>query len=248
MSAEDVRKLVKGCNLDDPEKIYHYLSLRVKELQDQGLASEVVDQQALIPVLAADMKRKSPGEVKSDEAWAAAAKQQIDDNRTTALTTSDDRYTGIKGGAKYDEIHELVHICSAKGGESDFHAWKLQVNEGAINFFAEKIAPKLGVTVVDRYVTGTRLVKKLVELAGANGPQKLYGATFSGQIKEFFDAVGVGCFNLKEKNLNGSAKNRSEKDMKAGELAINYHDKAKNWSLKWLEDRLSKKGDFPEVA
>ena len=247
MSAADVRKLVKGCTMDDPEKAYLYLSLRVKELQALGLATEVTDQQALIPVLAADMKRKSPNEIKTDDAWQAAARQQLEGNRTTALTTSDDRYTGIKGGAKYDEVHELIHICSAQGGESDLHNWKLKINEGAINFFAEKVAAKLGVTIVDRYVTETKVVKKLVELAGPMGPLKLYGATFSGQIKEFFDAVGQGCFDLKDKNLNTTAKSRSEKDLKAAELAIAYSEKAKNWSLKWLEDRLAKKGDFPDV-
>lgn len=247
MSAEDVRKLVKGCNLGDAEKIYVYLSLRVKELQDLGLATEVVDQQALIPVLAADMKRKAGNEVKSDDAWTAAAKQQIEGNHTTALTTSDDRYTGMKGGQKYDEVHELIHICSAPGGESVMHAWKLNVNEGAINFFAEKVAAKLGVAVVDRYIAGTRLVKKLVELAGPSGPQKLYGAAFSGQIKEFFDAVGLGCFNLQNQlNLNGNKKSVTEKGMKAAELATAYHDKAQAWNLKWLEDRLAEKNDFQE--
>lgn len=244
MSAEDVRKLVKGCKLDDPEKIYLYLSLRVKELQDLGLATEVADQQALIPVLAADMKRKSGSEVKSEDAWMAAAKQQIEGNRTTALTTSDDRYTGIKGGQKYDEIHELIHICSARGGESDLHGWKLQVNEGAINFFAERVAPKLGVTVVGRYIVETKVVTKLVELVGPNGPQKLYAATFDGQIKEFFDAVGLGSFLLKDKNLNKSNKTGREKGLKAEELSSEYQANAKNWNLNWLEGRLANKGDF----
>jgi hypothetical protein len=247
MSAEDVRRLVKGSNLGDADKIYNYLAARVKELQALGLASEVADQQALIPVLAADMKRKSGNEVKSDHEWEAAARSQIVGNQTTALTTSDDRYTGLKGGLKYDEIHELIHICSAQGGESTLHNWKLKINEGAINFFAENVAPLLGETVTPRYITETKVVRKLVELAGPTGPEKLYGATFSGDIDQFFAAVGLGCSILKDgKNLNGSAKSRSDKEMNAADLGIAYSEKARNWNLKWLEDRLSTKGDFKE--
>jgi len=179
MAADEVRKLVRGSSLELEDKISLFLSLRVQELQKAGLASEVADQQALIPVLAADMKRKAGNnETKTDAAWNAAAKGQIEGNRTTALTTSDDRYTGIKGGQKFDEVHELVHICSGAGGESALHNWKLQMNEGAINFFAEKVAPLLGITVVDRYITETKVVKKLVQLIGPTGPTKLYAATF----------------------------------------------------------------------
>jgi hypothetical protein len=133
------------------------------------------------------------------------------------------------------------------GGESVLHNWKLKINEGAINFFAEKVAKLLGVAVTVRYKTETKVVNKLVELAGPTGLQKLYGATFSGQIKEFFDAVGQGCHNLKEsKNLNGTAKSRSDKDMNAGQLGNEYSEKAKAWNLKWLEGRLSDKDDFKE--
>lgn len=74
------------------------------------------------------MKRKAHG-AGSDDQWQAAAKQQIEGNNTTALTTSDDHYTGIEGGAKFDEIHELIHICSAQGGESPQYNWCLKFNE-----------------------------------------------------------------------------------------------------------------------
>ena len=236
---EDVRQKLALAIPGTPVEIAELLAKYVRELQDAGAASTVPNQQALIPVLAADMKRKAGG-TGSDAEWHHAAKQQIEGNQTTALTTSDDRYTGIEGGAKFDEIHELIHICSAKGGESTQHTFKLQFNEGAINYFSELVAPKLGSNVVTRYATETDLVKKLVKLIGSpDGSKKLFGSTFQGKIDDFFLAVGVAYRKLGDKQPDGKNKGPGDKayttDQAAGK---EFQSKVKNWSEGWLKARL----------
>src|SRR5690348_9898251 len=117
--AEEVREKLGKAVPGTKSEIIDLLAKYVKELQDSGAASTVANQEALIPVLAADMSRKAGGGVGATPAdFMGAARGQIEGNQTTALTTSDDRYTGLVGGEKFDEIHELVHICSAQGGES----------------------------------------------------------------------------------------------------------------------------------
>lgn len=211
----------------------------VKELQESGAAAVVPNQQALIPVLADDMKRKAGGGG-SDSQWHAAAKQQIEGNQTTALTTSDDHYTGIEGGAKFDEIHELIHICSGPGGDSPQHTWCLKFNEGAINYFAELVAPKLGATVVARYVSETNIAKKMVKLLGdAEGPKKLFASTFQGKIDEFFLAIGEAYRKLGDKQPDGKNKGFSDKGYKIDQEAGNaFKGQAKNWMEGWLNPRL----------
>ena len=203
------------------------------------------DQNALIPVLAADMERKSleKGEApKPKESWESAARQQILGNQTTALTTSDDRYTDIKGGAKFDELHELIHILSGPGGESPLHNLKLQINEGAINVFAELTAVKANVAVVPRYVTETGIVSRLVKLIdlhpqGATGLTKLYDATFKGQIDAFFDAIGAA-FAEHATLPNGNAKSFGDRNMDRGAAKTKFQNELVNWSTGWLNPRL----------
>jgi hypothetical protein len=213
------------------------LARYVKELQDAGVASTVATQQDLIPVLAADMKRKAGGGG-SDDQWNTAAKQQIESNQTTALTTPDDRYTGLANGAKFDEIHELVHICSGKGGESAQQMPCLKFNEGAVNYFAELIAPKLGATVVTRYKSETGIAKKFAKLLDANATKRLIAATFQGKIDDFFTAVGAEARKLPTLP-NGKPKGFTEKgwttDQQAGQA---YQQNVKNWSETWLNQRL----------
>jgi hypothetical protein len=220
-------------------EVVELLARLVQELQDGGAAQTVSDQAGLIPVLAQDMKRKAGG-TGEDSQWLAAARQQIEDNKTTALTTSDDHYTGIEGGAKFDEIHELIHICSGPGGESPQHKWCLKMNEGAINYFAESISPKLGTPVVARYIEETTVTKKLVKLIGdPEASKRLFGATFKGKIDEFYEAVGAAYRKLGDKQPNGKPKGFSDKayktDQEAGKA---FKDKAANWNLLWLNDRL----------
>lgn len=211
----------------------------MKELQSAGAAATVSNQAGLIPVLAADMKRKAGGGG-DDSQWLAAAKQQIEGNNTTALTTSDDHYTGIEGGAKFDEIHELVHICSGPGGESPQHKWCLKMNEGAINYFAELVSPKLGAPVVARYIDETNVVKKMVKLIGdPEAVKRLFGSTFQGKIDEFFDTLGAAYRKLGDKQPNGKSKGFSDKALKTDrEAGKAFKDKVANWSLVWLNDRL----------
>src|SRR5262245_43941857 len=83
-SAAEVRVLVAAPS-PTRDQAAHFLSTRVKELQKLGLSSVVPTQDDLIPVLAADMKRKNAlkgteAETKTDEQWTAQARQQITDN------------------------------------------------------------------------------------------------------------------------------------------------------------------------
>jgi hypothetical protein len=223
-----------------------YLAERVRELQGLGLASEVGSQADLIPVLAADMKRKDlalpPTEQKnlSDAGWEEAARSQILGNQTTALTTSDDRYTAIKGGEKFDELHEFIHICSSPGGESPLMNFKLQVNEGAINVFSELVAKLMGVKLVTRYTNETPIMKALVEFAGDEGLSSLYATTFKGDLDAFWNAVGKSYVALGDKLPNGKNKGFSDKKWTEADAAAAFKSAAKNWSLKWISDRISK--------
>ncbi len=222
------------------------LCAHVVWLKQLGISTTVADQDALIPVLAADMERKSQAKgeaVQSKASWESAAKQQIEGNRTTALTTSDDRYTAINGGAAFDELHELIHILSGPGGESSLHNFKLQVNEGAINYFSELSAPTAGVAIVARYQQETSIVSRLVRLIdlspppGADGRTKLYDATFKGQVDSFFDAIGTA-FATQPTLPNGKPKGFSDKKLDPGAAKTEFQSKLQNWSLSWLEPRL----------
>jgi hypothetical protein len=209
-----------------------FLIERVRELKALNLAVEVPDQAALIPVLAADMRRKNTGQ---QQDWSLAAKSQIDGNNTTALTTSDDHYVYIKGGYPFDEIHEFVHILSGPGGESPLHAFKLQFNEGAINYFAVLAARAAGVPIVVRYQKETQVVQALVNLIGAQGPELLFDAAFKGKIDEFYEAAGLAFVNLKDgKRPNGTNKAFSEKAWDAATAGQAFKSKAKNWDAAWI--------------
>jgi hypothetical protein len=210
----------------------------VKELQEGGAAITVATQHDLIPVLAADMCRKAGSGVAAD--YLAAARQQIEGNQTTALTTSDDHYVGIAGGAKFDEIHELIHICSGPGGESPQHTWCLKINEGAINYFADLAAPKLGSAVVARYISETTIAKKFAKLLGEpEASKKLFGSTFQGKIDDLFLAIGAAYRKTGDKQPDGKPKGFSDKGYKSDKEAGDaFKDKAKNWSEGWLNARL----------
>jgi hypothetical protein len=234
MSVDDVRRKIGG-STPAPANIATFLCEQVRELQKLGVSSKVKSAADLVPVLAADMKRKSAasgGETHTDQEWQAMAKQQIESNRTTALTTSDDRYTGLADGLAFDELHELIHICSAPGGESDLMRFKLQMNEGAINYFAELVAPKAGVTVVGRYTEETQVARRLVALLGADGVTKLYEMTFKGQVDPFFTAVGQAYV------ARGQYKGFSEKTWTPQAAGTAFRDKVANWVTKWLLERL----------
>lgn len=259
MTAEDVRARVRATIPDTKEQMASHLYDFVKALKNLGLSSEVENQRALIPVLAANMAGPG-GDPKSK---LAAAEQQIIGNNTTALTLSDDRYVGLKGGSAFDELHELIHICSAKGGESPLHQWKLQMNEGAINVFALLTAPVAGVKEEERYTDETRVAKEMLQLIKTYGDEKegykaLYGMTFCGDRAEHFrteffrllgaaynaipvqDVTGKGGVTTKQKvrpdgKTPKPATERNWTDNAAGD---EFASKVQNWSLKWLEDRL----------
>jgi hypothetical protein len=221
-----------------------FLAARVVELRGLNLSSDVPTQDDLIPVLAADMERKDQAKPVDERQnlskaeWLVAARSQIEGNNTTALTTSDDRYTAIRGGEGFDELHEFIHICSGPGGESPLMNFKLQVNEGAINVFSELVAPSVGTTLVTRYTAETPVMKKLVALVGAEGIGKLFEATFKGDIDAFFDAVGAAYVALGTKKPDGKAKSYTEKNWTAAEAAAEFKSKTQAWNLKWLNERL----------
>ncbi len=261
MSAEDVRAKVRAVIPDTKAQMAVQLNDFVKELKGLGLSSSVPTQRDLIPVLAANMAAKTGGDAKSK---MTDAEGQIIGNNTTALTLSDDRYVGLDGGSPFDELHELIHICSAKGGESPLHEWKLQMNEGAINVFALLTAPAAGVKVDDRYTDETRIAQKLLKLITTYGNESegykaLYGMTFCGDRAEhfrtqFFGLVGAAYNAIPATAVPGKegkpatstkfrpdgktpkpATERTWTDNAAGD---EFASKVQNWSVKWLEDRL----------
>lgn len=262
MSADDIRARVRGTIPDTKDQMAIHLNNFVKELKALGLSSNVKDQRGLIPVLAANIAANEGGDAASK---MAAAEQQIIGNNTTALTLSDDRYVGLEGGSLFDEFHELIHICSAKGGVSPLHEWKLQMNEGAINVFSELAAPKAGIKIDDRYTDETRIVKKLLKLIKEHGDENegykaLYGMTFCGDRAEhhrtrFFGLVGAAYNAMPAKSVPGKGENATptlvkmrpdgktpkpmtEKNWTDNEAGDEFASKVKNWSVKWLEDRL----------
>jgi len=220
------------------------LAERVLELRGLNLSSAVPTQSDLIPVLAEDMERKDQAKPEderqnlSKQEWIAAAKSQIESNNTTALTTSDDRYTSITGGEGFDELHEFIHICSGQGGESPLMQFQLQMNEGAINVFSELVAPVLGTNIVTRYTNETPLVRKLIKLIGAEGIGKLFDAAFKGDVDGFFLAVGTAYVALGTNKPDGKAKSFSEKNWTPEQAAAEFKKQTKNWSLGWLNQRL----------
>jgi len=236
-SADDVRRIIVAAS-PLAHEIPLFLSQRVSQLRKLGLSNEVDARQDLIPILASDLERKSTDKKKSRQQWLAEAKSQIDTNQTTALTTLDDHYTGIKGGIKFDELHELIHLCSSKGGISPLHKFKFTMNEGAINYFSELAATDAGVTIVPRYPKETIMARRLVKLIGDKGCVRLYDATFKGDINGFFNAVGTAYADLGPKEPNGKNKSFSTKNWNGTQAAVEFEKQVANWNLAWLDRRL----------
>jgi hypothetical protein len=260
MTAEDVRVRIRKTIPATKDQMAQHLFDYITELKALGLSSTVPSQRDLIPVLAANMAGPGGDAV----AKMSAAEQQIIGNNTTALTLSDDRYVGLEKGSAFDELHELIHICSAKGGESPLHNWKLQMNEGAINIFALLTAPKAGVSIDERYTDETRIARKLVKLAVDNGDesavyQALYGMTFVEALADhhrttFFGLVGSAYNKIPRTDFTGkdnkvlknqqtrpngvSLKPATERAWTDEEAGTEFAGKVKNWSVKWLEERL----------
>lgn len=231
-----------------------------KQLIALGLSTTVDSQQDLIGVLAANMAGPG-GDV---NASMAGAKGQIEGNQTTALTLSDDRYVGIKGGNTFDELHELIHIMSAPGGVSPLHEWKLQANEGAINVFSVLTAPLAGVDVVARYTDETRIISNMLKLIAGNkkeneGYQALYGMTFGGAQADghrttFFRLVGEAFVDFAKADYtdpktkavtkdaavrpSGTLKTATERNWTANAAGDEFEAKVKNWNVMWLDQRL----------
>lgn len=259
-AADAVRTKVQAVTGATKAQMAVHLHDFYKELIALGLSTEVASQQDLIPVLAANMAGAG-GDV---NASMAGARGQIEGNQTTALTLSDDRYVGIKGGNKFDELHELIHIMSAPGGVSPLHEWKLQANEGAINVFSGLTAPLAGVDVVARYTDETRIIGNMLKLITSakkenEGWQALYGMTFGGAQADghrttFFRLVGAAFVDFpvadhtdpKTKTVTKDAKVRpggalkvgSEKTWTANAAGDEFEAKVKNWNVMWLDQRL----------
>lgn len=221
-----------------------FLAERVQELRGLNLSSEVPTQADLIPILADDLERKNSTKTGEEHLelsraeWLEAARDQIESNNTTALTTSDDRYTAIQGGVAFDELHEYIHICSGQGGDSPLNAFKLQVNEGAINVFSELVAPLVGTPLVTRYTAETPIMRGIVALLGGEGIGLLYNATFKGELDPLFNALGAAYVALGDNNPNGKAKTGREKGLSASAAAAEYREKLANWSVGWLKQKL----------
>jgi hypothetical protein len=235
-SAAEVRQIIASSS-PSALAISLFLSQRVTELKGLGLATRVGTAQDLIPVLATDLESKS-SETKTRQQWLAMAKSQIETNNTTALTTMDDHFTGLIGGIEFDELHELIHICSSQGGVSPLHTFKFTMNEGAINYFSELAATSAGVTPVLRYPKETKMVERLVKLIGNSGRVKLYDATFKGMINEFFNAVGTAYVSLGNLEPSGKKKGFSTKNWIASEAAAEFKKAVGNWNTSWLDKRL----------
>lgn len=236
-SPDDVRGLVRAGN-PAKEQVGKFLQDRVSELDDLGLAEEVDGQQDLVPFLARSMKLVATAngqQVKAD--YTSEAESQIVGNSTTALTTYDDRFIALKGGEAFDKLHELVHICSAQGGVSALMGFKLQMNEGAINFFSEQAAPHAGCSVPIRYATETQVVKRLVAADPDNGVTNLFKATFHGDIDPFWNGIAAAVKTPENKWPSGKTMGYSEKQGTANDLAMAIKAKVKNWDTKWLEER-----------
>ncbi|MEL6272638.1 MAG: hypothetical protein AAFR22_22725, partial [Chloroflexota bacterium] len=241
-SAAEVRNTVSAASPGSAGEAATLLATCVGQLRGLGLSSTVESQADLIPILAEDNKRKQqaglPGyDPQSDEEWESGAEQQITANNTTALTTYDDRYTAIEGGVEFDEVHELVHICSAQGGVSPLSSFNTQMNEGAINYFSELVAQQMGVTVEDRYPGGTSMVKRMLAMTGTAGEAALFNATFKGDIDGFFNVVGAAYVALGDNLPNGERKKWGDRQYDAGAAAGVFKDKVANWSVDWLTPR-----------
>lgn len=180
-------------------------------LKSMDRSIEVVDDAGLIDALAEDLVRQD--KFPSIEAAMPTAKSQITINKTTALTTSNDFYIALKGGDPFDELHELIHICSAPGGLSNLQKTCNSLNEGAINVFSEEVAKVKGVKVIPRYPNETlfaRDLQKLLDtgLGAGSGLKYLFPLTFKtgGDTKVFFEAIGKAYKAMLAKKKEDKAK------------------------------------------
>jgi len=223
---------------DTNQNIIMFLKGRYAHLMRLKLSVEVPDVQGVKDAMTKDYVIEK-GLSEADA--AAIVTKQVDMNKTTAATLSNDRYVYITGGERFDEVHEYVHIMAAKGGLSDLQRFKVQLNEGIINYFAIKLAHAVSVPVVPRYPTETMVVDWLITLLGGedNAILPLYNIAFMGKVEEFFEVLGKQ-YNSSDRRANGKPKERSEKGISDAEATEFMKKMLKCWDLEFIRKRLDK--------
>jgi len=174
-----------------------------------------------------------------------AARQQIIDNNTTALTTSKDFYYAYHGSPKFDEIHEFIHILTAPGGESSLHKFCRPLNEGTVNVMTELLMVERGEPISTRYPTETCIAKRFINsLSNTSTALPLaFRAAFHSEagssntnqteIWNFFKEAGT----MFMKNTS-MPKSFSEKSWSYEQAGTEFMKKTQEWNLKWLSTRL----------
>lgn len=202
-AVDQIRATLKKQNPSNIDEIVQALSQCVTDLQDLGASITVDSREDLIPLQVESYKAEFSDEG-DDEYWELLATNSIMENECYGLTTIFDQFITIEESAKFDEIHELLHICSAKGGRSLFQKESHQINEGTINYFAEKVSEAMNIPVPVRYPEWTIFVRRAYALLnnGRDGDKAdvyLYRAAFNDQTKEFYRELGESYYALGEK-------------------------------------------------
>ena len=223
-----------------------FLRLQYETLKSMERSKIVDDAGGLIDALANDLVNQ--GKFADSASAMPTATSQITLNKTTALTTSDDFYVALKDGDPFDELHELMHICSAPGGMSTLQQSCNSLNEGAINLFSEEVSKAAGVKVVTRYAAETKFARDLQTLldkglGAGNGIKHLFPFTFKtgGNTQAFFKAVGEaykGMLSAKSKKGKLNFTQNKLMEQTADAVGETFKTKVLAFNAGWLKNQL----------
>lgn len=228
-SADEVRAKMQGFTPASFQQAGTFLAARINELQNLGLSHTHASVDALAAAYAAG----------TNNVTAEAAKAEILENKTRALTLPTDHYhqlgatsEGIAAATRSDEIHEFVHICSHPGGLSQLKADSNNLNEGVVQLFTHHASAALRVDVQAAY-TGEDMYPRAQRIAKAISPASLWKACFQqGGVAALGGDLGEW---YKRSNPNAKA---AGKLLDAAGWGAEFVAKLKANNSAWLKTRL----------
>lgn len=165
------------------------------------------------------------------------ARSSFTSNSATGFTGFNDVVYVAEGVDQYDIWHEYIHILSGKDGDTKLKHLNEGVNEGFINFFAEKVAQKMNIPVVTRYNDATDFVKRLRQYLDvlypnqAKSDELIFRLVFFGELKPFLNKI---CSNYLNTTffITGEARTTfREKNMSLAECMKDWKNEFRKWSI-----------------
>lgn len=219
-----------------------YLSGKVADVMDiPNTLNFTTDENKFALEFAKYLSIEKHGDESQAQALLQAAKKKIKTDKCRGFTNqkSETWYFGDQVETS-DVIHEMVHILSAKGGQTQVMSeFGTPLNEGLTHLFTTKVCNLLGITVNPAYVEYTDFAERLESVYGSS---QIYKTYFKGDIDGLVNAVTDRWETYIRNNKLGDGKTTpgwTEKRSSRDEKIDDVKKKLKEWTSNalWLNLR-----------